>query len=159
MADWWIFTRIARCRLFGHRVYPVRENIFHTKKKHLSVAAPPVCPTYLCSHAYFMISRMRTPETLCMNAHETFVSTDVKYRTERSGQNSKITFFNLDEVDLWPMTLTFKLLRDVIKVNPCTKFCDCTSIRSAVRVPTHWHRHTHTHKRFRFYNLHRWCGR
>ena len=42
------------------------------------------------------------------------------------------------------MTLTIKLIQDIIKVNPCTKFGDHMSNGSAVRVFTHTHRHTHT---------------
>ncbi len=44
----------------------------------------------------------------------------------------------------WPLTLTIKLIWEVIKVNPYTKFCDCMLIGSAVRVFTNWHTHTHT---------------
>ncbi len=63
--------------------------------------------------------------------------TNVNYRTENSGQNSKITFFN------W-MTLTIKLAWEVIKVNPHTQFCDSTSIGSAMRVFTNWYTHRQT---------------
>ncbi len=68
-------------------------------------------------------------------------------------ETSEITFFNLD---LWPMTLTFELIRD-IKVNASTKYWVCMSNGSAVRVLTD--RHTHTHGRNRFYTLDRWRGR
>ena len=46
----------------------------------------------------------------------------------------------------WPLTydLTIELVRDIIKVNPCTKFRDHTSNGSAVRVLTDRHTHTHT---------------
>ncbi len=77
-----------------------RKTLILIEKKQVSVAAPPACPTYLRLRAYFIILRMR--EILCMNAHETFVCTNAKYRTESPGQNSKITFFN------W-MTLTYDL--------------------------------------------------
>ncbi len=49
-------------------------------------------------------------------------------------ENHGITIFDL-------MTLTIKLVQDIIKVNPCTKFHDHTSNRSAVRVLTHGHTH------------------
>ncbi len=49
------------------------------------------------------------------------------------------------DLDLWPMTLTIELIRHIIKVNPCTKFCDDMSNGSAVRVPTNRHTHRHTH--------------
>ncbi len=74
--------------------------------------------------------------------------------------------FQQDDLDLWPMALTIKLARDVIKVNLCAKFCDCTSISSAVRVFTNWHadrqtdRQTdrHLYWQLRFYNIDRWQG-
>ena len=51
------------------------------KKNHKSVAAPPVCRTYLCSRAYFMILRMcmrkicvRMHEVLRTHAHEILMS-------------------------------------------------------------------------------------
>ncbi len=52
--------------------------------------------------------------------------------------------FWLDDLDLWLMTLSIELVRDVIKVNSCTKFCNRTSIGSAVRVFTHGHKDTQT---------------
>ena len=51
--------------------------------------------------------------------------------------NVKLHFFQLDHLDLWPMTLTIKLVRTFMKVDHCTKFCDRMSISSAVRVFTH----------------------
>ncbi len=53
------------------------------------------------------------------------------------GQKTQAKTPKLDDLDLWPMTLTIKLVLDVIKVNACTKFCDRTSFGSAVRVFTH----------------------
>ena len=55
----------------------------------------------------------------------------------------------------WPMTLTMKPVRDIIKVNPCTKFCDRTLNGSAVRALTD----TQIHRRLCFYNLDSWRGR
>ncbi len=51
------------------------------------------------------------------------------------------------------MTLTFELVQDIIKVNPCTKFHDCMPKGSAVRVLTD--RQTDRQTRLRFYNLDR----
>ncbi len=59
----------------------------------------------------------------------------------------------------WPMTLTFKLVRDFVKVNISTKFCVRNSNGTAVRVLTNWRTHTHTDTRDRFYTLDRWRGR
>ncbi len=42
------------------------------------------------------------------------------------------------------MTLTNELIRDVVTVNPCTKFHDHTPNGSAVRALTDRHTHTHT---------------
>ncbi len=44
------------------------------------------------------------------------------------------------------MTLTFELVQDIIKVNPCTKFHDGTSNGSAVRALTDRQTDTHTHR-------------
>ncbi len=57
----------------------------------------------------------------------------------------KMTFFWPCDLDLWPMTLTFELVREIIKVNPCVKFCDHTPNGSAVRALTDRHTDTHTH--------------
>ena len=57
------------------------------------------------------------------------------YHTETQAKSLKITF-QLDDLDLWPMTLTFKLVQDVIKINPCTKFQDSTPNGSTVRALT-----------------------
>ena len=65
-----------------------------------SVAAHPACQTYSCSCAYLVMRK----NCLRMNTHETFVRTNVNYRTENQGQSSKITFFNRMTLtfDLWP---------------------------------------------------------
>ncbi len=42
----------------------------------------------------------------------------------------------LGDLDLWPMNFTFKLIRDIVKVNPSTKFLVGTSNGSARRVLT-----------------------
>ena len=51
------------------------------------------------------------------------------------------------------MSLTIKLIQDIIKVNPYTKFHDDMSNGVAMRVPTHRHTHKHTHRWNHFYNL------
>ena len=48
------------------------------------------------------------------------------------------------DLDLWPMTLIFKLIQEVMKVKPCTKFRDHRSNGSAGRVLTEGQTHTHT---------------
>ncbi len=48
------------------------------------------------------------------------------------------------DLEHWPLTLTIKPIRDIVKVNPCAKFCDRTSIGSAMRVLTNRHTHTQT---------------
>ncbi len=66
--------------------------------------------------------------------------------------------FQPGNLDLWPMTLTFELIWDIIKINASIKFQVCMSNGSAVRAltnrqctQTHWH----THRRDRFYTLDR----
>ena len=44
------------------------------------------------------------------------------------------------------MTLTFELIRDIVKVNPSTKFWVRASNGSARRVLTDKHTHTQTHE-------------
>ena len=53
--------------------------------------------------------------------------------------------FELGDLDIWPLTLTIKVMQDIIKVNPCTKFGDHTSNGSAVRALTDRQTDTHTH--------------
>ncbi len=52
--------------------------------------------------------------------------------------------FQPGDLDLWPMTLTFELIRDIIKVNASTKFRVCMSNGSAMRALTDRQTHTHT---------------
>ncbi len=49
---------------------------------------------------------------------------------------SKIHVFQHGDLDLWPMTLTFELVQDIIEVHTSTKFWVRTSNRSAVRALT-----------------------
>ncbi len=64
---------------------------------------------------------------------------------------------------VWPMTLTVKLVRDFIKVNPCTNFGTNMSNCLAVRLLTNWQTggktERHTETRDRFYYLNRWRRR
>ncbi len=62
-------------------------------------------------------------------------------------KSRKFAFFQRADLDLWPMTLTFKLIRAVIKVIPPAEFQVCTSNGSPVRALNNGqtHRHTHTH--------------
>ncbi len=55
----------------------------------------------------------------------------------------KSCFLNGD-LDLWPMTLTLKLIRDFVKVNLSTKFGIRKSNGSVVSVLTNWGTHTQT---------------
>ncbi len=87
---------------------------------------------------------MRMRRILRMTTHEPFPCSNTNYSTQNQGQNSKISF-QLDDLDLWPMTLTIKLAREVIKVHLCTKFGDHTSNTSAVRAHTAGHTPTPTH--------------
>ena len=64
--------------------------------------------------------------------------------------------FENDDLDLWPMTLTFELIRDIVIFNQPTKFWVRTSNGSVGRVLTDKHTHTQTD---RFYTLDRWRGR
>ena len=71
--------------------------------------------------------------------------------------------FQPSDLDLWPMTLTFELIRDIVKVNPSTKSGVCTFNGSAGKALTDEHtdtqKHRHTDRRDRFHTLDRWRGR
>ena len=53
--------------------------------------------------------------------------------------------FQPRDLDLWPMTMTFKLIQYIVKVNPSTEFCVRTFNRSAGRALTDTQTHTQTH--------------
>ncbi len=53
----------------------------------------------------------------------------------------KLTFSQFSDLDLWPMTLPFKLIRNIVKVKPHTKFCVPMSNASAVRAFTNGQTH------------------
>ncbi len=59
-------------------------------------------------------------------------------------ENSGNYVFDLGDLDLWPMTLTIKLVQGNIKINPCIKYRDHMSNGSAVRVLTDRQTHRHT---------------
>ncbi len=59
----------------------------------------------------------------------------------------------------WPLTLTFELVQDIIKVHTSTKFWVRTSNRSAVRALTDGQTNKQTDIWDRFYTLDRWRGR
>ncbi len=71
--------------------------------------------------------------------------------------------FQPSNLDLWPTTLTFELIRDIVKVNPSTKSGVCTFNGSAGKALTDEHtdtqKHRHTDRRDRFHTLDRWRGR
>ena len=52
--------------------------------------------------------------------------------------------FEPGDLDLWPMTFIIEFFQNIIKVNPCTKFRDHTSNRSAVRALTDRQTHRRT---------------
>ncbi len=63
------------------------------------------------------------------------------------------------DLDLWPMTLTFELVLDILPLDLHTEIQVCMSVRLAVRVVTHRHTDTHTdtqtHRRCQnYYNRH-----
>ncbi len=73
--------------------------------------------------------------------------------------SSKNPIFKCGDLDLWPMTLTFKLGWDFIMVILHTKFRGPKSNGSARRELTNRHTDGHTDGRDRFYTLDRWRGR
>ena len=58
--------------------------------------------------------------------------------------NSPIDIVWLRNLDLWPMTLTYKLDLDILPLDLHAKIQVCTSVRSVVRVVTDRQTHTHT---------------
>ncbi len=58
--------------------------------------------------------------------------------------NSENHVFQPGDLDLWPMT--FELIQDIGKVNPCTKSWVSASNGSIVRALTNRHTHTQTHR-------------
>ncbi len=54
------------------------------------------------------------------------------------------------------MTLTLELIRDIVIVNPSTKF---EFVRQTVKPWESWLTDTHTDRRDQFYTLDRWRGR
>ena len=89
-----VFIYGARCSLVMKRVKII------TIKKTIKCCRTSRIPNLLYMRVREICLCVR--EILHMNAHETFTCTNVNYRTENAGQNSKITFFN------W-MTLAFDL--------------------------------------------------
>ena len=62
------------------------------------------------------------------------------------------------DLDLWPMTLTFKHDLDILQTDLLAEIQVCTSVCSAVRVVSDRHTHTQrqTHKRCQNYYTRRW---
>ena len=119
------------------------------KKKNTKVLLhlPRAC---LCSRAYFVISRMSMCEMcmrkictrMCKNLHTHAYEILMRFSTQKTqAKTLKIAFLTGWP---WPMTLTFELVQDIIKVNPCTKFHDRTPNGSAVRALTDRHTDTQT---------------
>ena len=106
---------------------------------HLPRAGP------ICALAHISWSILRMCEICARNSvHTCTWNLNAIYHEENPSQNSKNYIFYLDDLDLWPMTLTFEPVQDTIEVNPCTKFHDCTPNGSAVRVLTDRHTDTQT---------------
>ena len=88
-----------------------------------------------------------------MTSHHNITSCHKTWQRESAQVNLSKTCFSIWQP--WPMTLTIGLMRDVIKVNPYTRFWVPRSNSSAVRVladgQTDW--------RDQFYTLNRWRGR
>ncbi len=76
--------------------------------------------------------------------------------TRQPIRNSRITFSTWRP---WPMTLTLKLVQDIVKIHPHTNFHIRMSNCSAVRALTDGQTHRWTDRRVRFYTLDRWRGR
>ena len=56
-----------------------------------------------------------------------------------------------NDLDLWPMTLTFELDQDILPLDLHTEIQVCMSFRLAVRVVTHRHTDRQTHRRCQNY--------
>ena len=93
---------------------------------------------------YDVISRRHvTSWRHAMTSHGVLMSLhSLRFGTcQLKSEKPKSNVFWPDDLDLWPMTLTIKLVRDIIKVNPCTKSRDHTSIGSPMRAFTRTHTH------------------
>ena len=64
--------------------------------------------------------------------------------TDQPISKSENHVFQTSDLDLWPMTLTFELIWDIVKVNPSTKFGIRTFNGSAGRALTDRQTHTQT---------------
>ncbi len=95
----------------------------------------------LCSHAYFVKFASTFPKfwpwTHMRPLHALMSIT---------GQKTQAKSPKLHFSTGWPWPLTYdldhKTIRQVIKVNPYSKFCDRMSVGSTVRAFTNWHRQT-----------------
>ena len=143
------------------------------KWKRVSVDAPPAsCPPchYFCPKDLLtliiasMTSRWRHM-TSCdvMWRHVTSQQCDMTYYViTKWTVHSFSPFICLEnhvfwpgDLDLWPMTLSIKLVRDIVEIHPSTNFRVRMSNGSAVRVFTD----RRTDGRDRKHYLDRWCGR
>ncbi len=100
------------------------------------------------------------PYILLTSRRHAMTSHDAMVSHHRPG-NCRVTQIRISEynhisqsggLELWPMTLTYTLIQDIVKEHAHTKFQAHISIRSAVRVVTN----TQTHWQDRFYYLDRW---
>ena len=69
-------------------------------------------------------------------------------------KKSSIHFSQKGNLNLWLMTLTFKIIQDIVNVYLCTECWVHTSKSLAIRVLNGWQ--THLYKRDQFYTLDCW---
>ncbi len=72
----------------------------------------------------------------------------------RSQWNGPMNVLWPHDLDLWPMTLTYKLDLDILPLDLHAEIQVCMSVRSAMRVVTHTHTDRHTDTRCQNYYTH-----
>ena len=129
----------------------------HNRWKCLSVDAP--SRETLSLSVFLPKSRQR------MSRRHAVTSRDITWH-QVSWQNGSVQYLHRShhknksesgDFHLWPATLIFKLVWDIVIVKCPTKFWVRTSNSSVGRALTD--KHTHTDARDRLYTLDRWCGR
>ena len=118
--------------------YPGCNN--RLNKKHWSVPAHPALCGIMMSCSDVIWRHDVFPWRHVMSWHHT-IGQDLIF-VHSNQKILKMMFFWHSDLSHWPMTLTSKLVWDIINVNTCIKFRDHMSNGLAVRTPTN--RHTHT---------------
>ena len=98
-------------------------------------------------HAKPMSCEVTTSRRHIIKSHDVMMPhhrPSVWYQSTQIRKPWKKWFFGPGDLDLWLMTLTIELVREVIKVNPCAKFHDHMPNGSALRVLTDKQAHTQT---------------